>query len=337
VVKPAVALLLPALAACAPGYVPGPGDDGPQAYYRTGYPQRDTSREIERILRSVKRIQVTGHYETFAFAPESSVTRAALAEPATYARATSRQRFSRTKTGTATAIARAGDRLRLVTAEHATRWPDTVVAYFDTGERTPARGASVASVAILRSQTTAILGVPGASTFDVVARDTLDDIALISAQVSASPGAADVPTLRAPVGDPARLAWGSFVYVLGYPRGYAMVTRAIVSDPRRDSDNGFLLDGLFNRGISGGLVLAVRGDTGALELVGLATAAAANAELMLVPDRRAVEEDGVVLPYRGDLFIEQVARIEYGITFSAPMTAVARFLRASGVRVGGPD
>ena len=33
------------------------------------------------------------------------------------------------------------------------------------------------------------------------------------------------------MGDASRLTWGSFVYVLGYPQGYPMVTRGIVSLP----------------------------------------------------------------------------------------------------------
>lgn len=323
------------LAGCAGSQLPA---EGPQAYYRTGFPQRDTSRELERILRSVKRIQVTGEYETFRFSADARVTRAELAAAEAYERAEARYRFSRTKTGTAAVIARTDGGMRLVTAAHVTRWPDTVVAYHGgDGGAGALRVRHVESVAILRRQTQAVLGVPGASEFRVVARDTVRDIGLIHAPVRSTTPDAEVPVLHIRAGDPARLVWGAFTYVLGFPRGYPMVSRAIVSDPRRDSDNGFLLDGLFNPGISGGLVLAVRGDTGALEWVGIATAAAGQTELVLVPDARVVEADGILVPYRGNLFAEQVTRIDHGITFSVPMTAVARFLRASGHRLPGAN
>lgn len=323
------------LAGCTSRYVST--DHGPQAYYRTGFPQHDTSRELERIMRSVKRLHVTGHYETYLFEANARVTRDDLRMTGTYARARATHTFTRSKSGTATAFSRSGDRLRLITNAHTTRWPDTVVAYFDAGPGQPRRTRFVESVAILRSQTSIIVDVPGASAFNVVARDTVNDIAVISAEERVTPGRAQVPLVRIRPGDPARLVWGSFIYVLGYPRGYPMVTRAIVSDPRRDRDDGFLLDGLFNRGISGGLVLAVRGDTDALEWVGLATSAAAQTELVLVPENRIIEEDGILMPYRGNLFAEQVARIDYGITFSVPMTAVTRFLQQSGYRLTGGD
>jgi hypothetical protein len=88
------------------------------------------------------------------------------------------------------------------------------------------------------------------------------------------------------------------------------------------------VDGLFNRGISGGLILAVRGDTGRLEWVGMASGASAQAEHMLMPEQREIEEAGMLLPYEGRLYIERASRIDYGITFSVPMTAIQRFLAA---------
>jgi hypothetical protein len=104
-----------------------------------------------------------------------------------------------------------------------------------------------------------------------------------------------------------------------------------VSDPGYAGDDGFLLDGLFNRGISGGIILAVRGDTGALEWVGMASSASAASEFMLMPERRDVREEGVLVPYEGRLYLERTARIEYGITFSVPASAISRFLRDGGL------
>jgi hypothetical protein len=303
-----------------------------QAYYQTAWPLHDTSRQIEEIFLSVKRIHVTGYYETFLFAPEDRVTRGALRNPETYRRARDRFVFDHAKAGTAIAISRVDRAVHLMTNAHVTRMQDTITAYFDSAAH---NGRFIESVAILRSKTNVIVGVPTASQFRVAASDTLADLALLRVEVEHDVPEQAVPPLRAPAGDPGRLSWGSFVYVLGYPRGYMMVTRAIVSNPRQSPDNTFLLDGLFNRGISGGLVLAVRGETGALEWVGLATSASANTEVVLAPERRGIDEQGVLLPYQGRLFIEEVRRIDYGITFSVPATAVTRFLRNSRMPVPG--
>jgi S1-C subfamily serine protease len=185
-------------------------------------------------------------------------------------------------------------------------------------------------VAILRARANVILGVPGASQFRVTHADSLVDVALIAVDVDEGLPETALPVLRLRPGDAGRLSWGSFVYVLGYPRGHPMVTRAIVSNPRSGAENSFLLDGLFNRGISGGLVVAVRGDTGQLEWVGVATGASAHVEQVLVPEHRVIDEQGVLLPYTGRLFIEETRRIDYGITFSVPINAVQRFLREAG-------
>ncbi|HSJ06414.1 MAG TPA: serine protease [Longimicrobiales bacterium] len=305
-------------------------DRGPQAHYQTGYPVHDTSREIERIFRSVMRVQVTGYYDTYRFAQEDAVTEDDIRQRATFARAVERFSFDHSKAGTATVVSRRGHRLSLITNEHVTRLPDTVVVYYDTRPADAGRPRHVESVSVRTGQTNVVIGLPELGVFRVVARDSAADIALIAVDIRDADAVASVQVLRIPAGDPSRLAWASFVYVLGYPRGFRMVTRGLVSDPNRGSDNAFLLDGLFNRGISGGLVLAVRGDTGRLEWVGMATAASAHTEFILAPERGTDRETGMLMPYDGRLFMEQVTRIDYGITFSVSMTAIRRFLQSTG-------
>lgn len=317
----AAALLTPS---CVTRHVSA--DAASQAYYRTAWPTRDASRTLEEAFRSVKRIQVTGFYETFRFDAEDAVTEAQLRQPATYRRARENFTFDHAKAGTATAVARVERSLRLLTNAHVTRMPDTVVSYFPSPPGAP---RFVESVAILRAQSNIILDVPGASQFRVTAADSAADLALLAADLDPA-AQREVPLLTVRPGDPARLSWGSFVYVMGYPRGNMMVTSAIVSSPRQGSDNGFLLDGAFNRGISGGPIFAVRGDTGALEWVGVVMAASAQTELRLVPEQRAVDEHGMLLPYDGRLFLEEVRRIDYGITHPVSMTTIARFLRRAG-------
>jgi hypothetical protein len=191
-------------------------------------------------------------------------------------------------------------------------------------------GRFLESVSIRTRQRNLVLGLAEPETFRIIARDSALDIAVIGVDLKVDdPG--DMRVLDIRRGDPSRLAWGSFVYVLGYPRGFPMVTRAIVSDPNRGRDNSFLLDGLFNRGISGGLILAVRGDTEQLEWVGMAMAASAQHEFILLPDDGRVEETGMLMPYDGRLHIERVTRIDYGITFSVPMTSIRRFMTRSGL------
>lgn len=313
-------------------------DRGPQAYYQTGHPVQDVSRDLERIARSVKQIQIMLEYDVFRFAFPDSITESDVRTRQTYARATEKLSIEHTVRGTAAVFARRGNRVELITSDHVTRVPDTVIVYYgEPGnvERTSARAPRyVESVAIKTRQLNLVSDLADAPVFEVIARDSVADVALIGAKLEGEPRAG-IEILDVPAGDPSKLVWGSFVYVLGYPHGFKMVTRGIVSDPNRGRDHSFMLDGLFNRGISGGLILAVRGDTGALEWVGMARAASANHELILSPERRRLSDEGMSLPYEGRLYIEQVPRIVYGVTFAVSMTAIQRFLRTTAERARG--
>jgi S1-C subfamily serine protease len=129
-------------------------------------------------------------------------------------------------------------------------------------------------------------------------------------------------------GDPRRLSLGSFIYVLGYPGGYPMVTRAIVSDPNRDRRGGFVTDGLWNEGISGGPILAVRGDDGALEWVGITRAGAGVRETLLLPEDMDPPDEDFFILYDGAIYAESALRIQYGIALTVPMLALRSFVSA---------
>ncbi|HEX6309618.1 MAG TPA: serine protease [Longimicrobiales bacterium] len=306
-------------------------DSGPQAYYQTGFPIRDTSRELERIARSIRRVAVTGYYTVYRFARADSITDAALRDARTLARARERFSFDQSKGGTATIIDLRPNGLSLITNDHVIRLPDTVIVHFPAEATNHGRGARpVESLAILQTQRRFVVGFPDPEPFTVAARDSAADLALLDVRLPNADRMTGVYVLTTPMGDASRLAWGSFVYVIGFPRGQRMVTRGIVSDPGYRNDDAFLVDGLFNRGLSGGLVLAVRGDSGALEWVGIATSAAAESDDRLQPESRDVDEEGLLLPYEGRLYFERASRIQYGITYPVSMSVVREFLRRAG-------
>src|SRR5688572_22353688 len=256
---------------CAKPYIVT--DRGPQAYYQTGYPVRDVSRDLERIARSVKQLQIMLEYDVFRFARTDAVTERDVRLRATYARATEKLSIEHTVRGTAAVLAHRTDRVELITNEHVTRVPDTVIAYYgepaEDGRATTPNARYIESVAIKKRQMNRVSDLAGLSEFRIVARDSVIDVAIVGVDLEPNARVA-IDILDVAAGDASKLSWGSFVYVVGYPHGVKMVTTGIVSDPNRGRDNQFLLDGLFNRGISGGLILAIRGDTGALEWVGMA-------------------------------------------------------------------
>ncbi len=319
----AAGLILLLTTGCSRQYVMT--ERGPQAYYQTSLPVHDTSRELERIFRSVKRINVTAHFNTFIFNPDRNLTLQDLEDRDLYDIADDRVIFTDSKAGTAIIIASTPHQTALITNEHVVDYPDTLIDYYKTpdGDRTP----YIQQISIKIQQINLIYDLPELGAFDILARDERNDIAIIGVQHRNDSTRRRAPVLRTLPGNPERLSCGSFVYVLGYPKGYQMVTRGIVSDPNRDRHAGFVLDALFNKGISGGLILAIRGETGEMEWIGIARAGSAATEMILVPRDKAPEDADLFRPYEGNIYVKPDRRIEYGITLPVSMKAIQTFLK----------
>jgi Trypsin-like peptidase domain len=297
----------------------------PQAYYQTAFPLHDTSAELERIRRSVKRIHYSAEYRTYTFDAAAGVTDADdLSSPAILALASDTLDETESKAGTGAVLLRTHGRAALVTSQHVVHHPDMLVQYFDDAApgRRPRRPRRVASASFRQGVRGDLPDHPSVGPFEVVASDSMTDVALIEARLRSGSDSSRFMPIAAATGDPRRLSWGSFVYVLGFPRGYALLTFAIVSDPNRDRNGGFLTNGLWNEGMSGGVVLAVRGETGRLEWIGIARGGAGAPETRIVPAVATIGEIELPRPYDGPLFVESILRLQYGITFSVPMNSI---------------
>jgi len=330
-------VLMGATASCGPPRVVLV-DRGLQAYYQTAYPVHDTSRELHAAFRSVKQVTYSADYVTYVFPETARIIDQDLVAEEILALAVDTLPESHAKAGTATIVSRSGPQVTLLTNNHVVYFPPVMIQYYDqegaTGRIDPSRPRYVAGLSLRVAETGALAEHPDLGPFGVIARDEAVDLALIGIELRDWSDPALFPPLAIPPGEPRRLSWGSFVYVLGFPRGYQMVTRGIVSDPDRDRRGSFLTDGLWNEGISGGAILAVRGDTGNLEWVGLARAGAAAREVRVQPALDAMDFD-VELRHRydGPLYLESVPRIQYGVTLAVPMSLVRTFYDQNRVRL----
>jgi len=316
-----------------------PAQPGPQSYYLTS-PVYDTSVELDRVFASVRQIRFTAEYETYVFDERSGVTESDVLAGQFKSRADTVFAETLTKSGTAVIIAHSGIRLTLLTVNHVVRFPPVRFEYYEeepgrTGARdTPRR---VASASVRTAERGLLLPHPGPRPFEVLARDERNDLALLGLDLGEFSDESRFAALRLDAGDARRLSWGSFVYVIGFPQGYPMVTRAIVSNPDWDGRGSFVTDGIWNEGMSGGLIMAVRAETGNLELVGLARASAAERELRLRPDTTGIGPGVSALRYEGPLYVETGLRIQYGITLPVSMNFVRDFLDREKVSLRGRD
>jgi hypothetical protein len=311
-------------------FVDGTGAPGIQGYYLTAFPEHDIPGQLEEAFRAVKRIQVEGVYEHFRFSTEAPPREGDHLGPEVLARAVDTFSSSITRQASAVQVARSNRRITLLTNHHVLDLPDTLVKYAQVAGRTPSRPSvprPIEQISVKRRQANLVADVAGIQPFEILAQSGQSDLALLGASYPGGTGAEVLSVLQTRIGDAARLSWGSVVYVLGHPGGYPIITRGIVSDPAQRATGSFLIDGLWNEGISGAPILAVRGEDGSMEWVGLARAAVGRAEHRLVPDPEAIKD--MVddrLPYEGRIYIEETQRILYGISLSVSMTTIREFV-----------
>lgn len=300
----------------------------PQAYYQTSPPAQDVSGALEEAFRTVRRIRVTGVYDDYRFSPQSAPLEGAPLGPEVLARAVDTARSTTSREASAVQVGQEGLKVTLITNQHPIEFPDTVVEYAEASveERAHEAPRTVHRVSIKKAQYNLVLDRAALYSFEVLADDPQADLALLGVLYPTEAESPSLSVLGLRVGDSERLSWGSFVYVLGYPGGFPLVTRGIVSDPRWESLSSFLVDGLWNEGISGGPILAVRGEGGSLEWVGLARAAAGRLEYRLAPDPDLIPTEDQRSLYEGRIYLEEVQRILYGISFSVPMTVIRAFM-----------
>lgn len=319
-----------ALAGCT-RYVEVESSPGLQAYYRTNFPARDVSGALEDAMASVVRVFVSRSYETYLFAEDRAPTEADVRAWGSDVRGLARDTIaSREGTeSTGVVIASRSSVLTILTTDHGVSFPDTVVNYFEDGaesEPRPGWERVIERITIKTRQDNSVTGAYYVDPFEILARDPARDLALLGVRFEedVNPGAR--PPSRLLAGDPGRLSLGSLVYVIGYPAGFQMVTQGIVSDRDRGSNDSFLLDGLWNQGMSGAPILSVRGEGDALEWVGIARAAAARTEDRLVAPEGVELVQDPLTPYEGPVYLQPVQEIRYGVTFSVPMTEIRSFL-----------
>ena len=293
--------------------------------YDSEFPYKNASSELSQISQTVRKLSAIAYYKSYVFDEKSRLMKSDLKNNDYRRQAIKEVYFNNSVIGSATIISYLGRRVTLLTCAHIVDFEDTLYTYFTTesGLQTP----FLQSIAIKQRQKNYIADFPERGELEILAIDTKSDIALLGRMfqnVSRFP----LPVFDYPLGKALGLEWGSFVYLIGYPKGYLMVTRGIVSQPDRDHKGSFLVDALFNRGFSGGIVLAIKDGVPNFELVGLASSVAADFEYNIIPPED-IERSGFDprIPYKGDIHVKFNRTINYGITFIVSTEIILNFIK----------
>ena len=296
--------------------------------YDTEFPYKNCSSQLESISNSVRKLNYIAFYKSYIYPENATMTLSRLATESIKERAESVITFNKNGSGTATVVYAGNQHIALMTCAHIVDTPDTIYTYYH--EAFHNNEPVLQSISVKVRQQNFVVDLPEGGELDLLAMDKKNDLAIIGKKVSSFTDLTLFPVFTYPGGKSRELEWGSFVYVLGYPMGYKMITRGIVSNPYGSDQSTFLVDALFNRGFSGGIVLAIRDGVPNFELVGIAKSVSAKRSYVITPDPRVIE-DGFDphLPYTGELFVDQRMEINYGVTHAVSIEAVRQFIRSN--------
>ncbi len=301
----------------------------PSKHYTTAFPQRDISDELTQARESVLRIVSTSFYNSYTFdKPFLTLPDIKTNNPKDIA--TNYYSTEESTAGTAIVLQNTDRNVMLITCEHVVASPDTVITYYE-GDTIP-NNTFVKSISIKQKQNNLLFTNQELYSFNTIASDKQYDLAILTATLNSNDEKLPNRPLRFSAGNSKDLKMGSVLYILGYPRGYPMVTRGLASTAANRSSHYFITDALYNPGISGGLVLASKDRFRSLQWVGMARSASASTENILVP-RPGEKYDQATKPYTDNPFVQQKTRISYGITQTIPIDTIKDFLEENEEKI----
>ncbi len=292
--------------------------------YDSEFPYKGSSEELEKISKSVHRINSTGFYKTFTFSYQDSITPQNIRAEDLESIALNSGYADQSTSGSATTIYSFEGKVVLLTCAHVVNYPDTVFSFFYDGSGNKTN--LIQSVLIKDNQTVYAAGFPEGSKMEILAIDEKNDLALIGRNYYALSNL-KFPFFDYPNGKAKELDWGTFVYVFGFPINFQMVTKAIVSSPNRDSQGSFIIDAVVNRGASGAIVLAIKDGVPNFELVGIVQWVPEEEENILVPTKsKNNTQYNPLVPYTGEMFVKRYSSIRYGIARVISIELIKEFV-----------
>lgn len=287
--------------------------------YTITYPSDDMASQLDDVLKSVKMLSTYATYTSYQFNFDQNINKDIINQIHFDTEAHSKSYFNESSSGTATIIANDPTRILVLTCAHVGDYPDTIITYFKEDPEI------ISSIAVRSRLDFFIQGIPDGDQLNELALDRVNDLALYGKQYMSSQDFQFLQ-LNIPIGNVDDLQWGSFVYMAGFPMGVKMVTRGVVSLFENGQKDMYLIDANFNRGFSGGLVLAYKQGTNQMEWVGIVKSVSANSYFRLKPVENKTKYVDEHRPYTDDLYLERTEDINYGVTYAVSSNTIQSFL-----------
>ncbi|PJA98594.1 MAG: hypothetical protein CO128_06525 [Ignavibacteriales bacterium CG_4_9_14_3_um_filter_30_11] len=293
--------------------------------YDTEFPYKDSSPILEKVSDTIHRISSIAFYEAYSYDQNSNVKLYTITDENLETKAFEKIFFNKTGLGTATVIYSENRKLALLTCSHIVDYPDTIVTYWT--DKKGNETEFIKTISFKKNENIYAVGLPELGRLNILASDREMDLAILGITFSVDyPG--KFPSLSIPIGHSNQLSWGAFVYMFGYPINYKMISHAIVSVPQKRNIEEFLIDGVVNRGFSGGLVMAVRNGIPNLELVGIIRSVPKDVQYILQPEKlKDNNQYDPLVAYNGKIYLETDEKINYGISKVISTETIDLFLK----------
>ncbi|MCX6134062.1 MAG: serine protease [Ignavibacteriales bacterium] len=297
--------------------------------YDSEFPYRGCSQQLEEIAQTVKRVTIMVHYKTYSFRREDSVRVQDITGDFLDRQETLAAYQHHSTAGTGTVIYVENGKVALITCSHVVDFSDTVTTRYVGADfkLTP----FIRTISVKTNQLIFLNEVGGGIALDILALDRTADLAILGQTVEPHQ-TANLRVFSYPLGKSKELEWGSFVYVFGYPAGYRMVTKGIVSLSAKPQGS-FVVDAVVSPGASGSIALAIRDGVPHFELVGMIKMIPAQTSYILTPSKDGDVEYDPVEPYHGDMFVQRKAEIQQGIAVAIPTEAIVAFVEKNQSRL----
>jgi Trypsin-like peptidase domain len=292
--------------------------------YDRDYFQVTENRSLDNLVNSIKMINCLAYYESYIFDTDSKLKGNNVEKTDLESIAISTHHITETASGTATIIYSNKEKVALLTCAHILNFPDTIVTYFKNED-----GFSsdyIESISIKIKQTNVLPEFTVSNEVEILSIDPLSDIAIVGKNNSSLSASKYIPFGLTP-GNSSELSWGTKAYIIGFPLNNKMITTGLVSPSQIRERDYFFVDAVFNRGFSGGIVLAVRDGAPNFEIVGMVKSGTVHRKFNLKPNTS--NPNFAYFPqvaYEGEILVEEEIDIKYGVTKIMTIEKILEFM-----------
>lgn len=231
--------------------------------------------------------------------------------------------ITRPASGTGTLVWKNDEDIALLTSAHLFNLPDTI--YVPLNDLDPDLIGSV----LLRTKNEIFLpDIHTREDLEIAVIDNRADICILKGK--ADPQSTKLHLFPFTLGNSYKLEWGSRIYVIGFPQGFQMITRGLVSKPFKYRSYQFSIDAPFNRGMSGAPILAYNLEMNTLQLMGIGKSVSAESHGILIPENiPRTDSLSARVEYDGRIFVDKLTLVNQGICFTVSSKEIRDFIQSN--------